>query len=124
MLRIVKIALPLLALAALSLIAALNQSLLLLILFPVLHFVVIRITPAFRHHESLWMFILVAVSSIPLNISILLWMIEHMDFLFDTFFVLVVFRAALCYTVLFSIEEVVMGLITRLLWKKQRKLVL
>ena len=124
MLRIAGIALPLLGMTALSLIAVLNRSFLLLILIPVLYLALIRITPSFRGHESLWMFILVAVSSIPPNLSVLLWMFEHMDFMFDTFFILMVFRAAIGYTVLFSIEEVVMGLITRLIWKKQRKLVL
>lgn len=106
---------------ALSWVTVHGKSVLLFILFVLAHFIIMGIVPAFRKRENVWMFILVAVTSIPINIFILL-QLNRIDMLFNSLFVLGVLRCVLYYSVLFSIEEIIMGLITRLLWKKQYKI--
>lgn len=103
----------------LSLFAARNPSVLLIVLAVLSHFVVLWLTPCCRGRENIWMFVLVAISSIPLNLFCLRWLYEE-DLLFGSFFVLGIFRIMLYYTVLLSIEEVIMGLFSRLIWQKQR----
>jgi len=67
------------------------------------------------------MFVIVAFSSIPVNIYIFKLLID-MELLFDSFLVINILRGALYYIVLLSIEEVIMGILTRWIWKKQYKI--
>jgi len=106
---------------ALSWVAVLGKSVLIFALFVLAHFIIMGIVPGFRKRENVWMFILVAVTSIPINIFILL-QLNQIDMLFNSLFILGVLRCVLYYSVLFSIEEIIMGIITRLLWKKQYKI--
>lgn len=104
----------------LSWLAVLTPSVLLAVLFPLSHFLVIGLAPAFRHRENLWMFLLVAFTSVPVNLYILWWLYDA-GMLFDTFLLLRVVRAFVYYVVALSIEENLMGIITRFLWKRQYK---
>lgn len=106
---------------ALSWVAVFNRSIVLLFFFVLAHFVVMKVVKCFKGRESLWMFVLVAVTSVPINIYVLI-QLHKLDMIFDSFFILGIFRCVLYYCILFSIEEIVMGVITRLLWKKQYKI--
>lgn len=106
-----------------SMISVIKQSVLLFGLFVVAHFVVVRIFPAFKHRESIWMFIMVALSSIPINIYILILLNEWGD-IFNSWIIVNIFRYAMCYIVLLSMEELIMGVITRLIWRRQYKALL
>ena len=109
--------------AVLSTMAVLKRSMILLALLIVIHFVILRVVPSFKGRENVWMFIFVAVSSIPLNIYVLI-LVNEWGFLFGSMFILGILRSVLFYVILLSLEEIVMGVVTRLIWKRQYKLVL
>lgn len=109
--------------AVLSIMTVLKHSVILFVLLVIIHFVILRIVPAFKGRENLWMFIFVAISSVPLNIYILTF-VNEWELLFGTIFVLGILKCILYYVILFSVEEIIFGVITRLIWRKQYKLVL
>ena len=106
---------------ALSLATVIGRSYLLFALLILVHFLVIKKIPAFKGRENVWTFIIVAMSYIPLNIY-LLYLMHGWGLLFNSFLILGIFRCVLYYTILLSMEEVVMGVITRFLWRKQYKI--
>ena len=107
----------------LSLATVISKSLILPAVLVLAHFVVLKIAPAFRGYENVWMFIFVGISSIPLNVYVLTLMNDH-ELIFEPMFVLGILRCILYYSVLFSIEEIIMGIVTRLIWRKQGRIVL
>ncbi len=108
--------------AVLSLIAVMQRSIVLIAGAVVVPFLLLLLVPAFKGRESVWMFLFVGISSIPINAYILIFMNEQGYLFDDSFFILGIFRTILYGSVLFSMEEIVMGVITRLFWKKQYKL--
>ena len=105
---------------AFSVLAVIRHSVALFVVYILIHFVVLRIMPAFRHRENIGMFIMVAFSSIPVNLYIF-QMIYYTDMLFDSHLVLNIIRGVFYYIMLLSIEEIIMGVLTRGIWKKQYK---
>lgn len=103
---------------ALSLSAALMRSLLLGALAVLSLFLAVRLLPACRHRENLWMFLLAALAGIPINLT-------ASAVLLRTFFSSQEWGIArflwgiLLYAILFSTEQIILGVITRLLWKAQ-----
>lgn len=81
-------------------------------------FLVIALLPVCRKRESIWMFIAVAIAGIPINIRMVS---VYMDFMDISGFAQILWGAVI-YTVLFSIEELVFGTVTRFIWRKQYKL--
>lgn len=121
MFRINKGVLTLAIPAVLSLITVLKHSVVLLVLLIISHFIIIKFVPLFKGKENVWMFVFVAISSIPINFYIML-LLNEWDLLFTSFFALGVLRCILYYLVLFSMEEIIMGITTRVIWRKQYKL--
>lgn len=121
MFRINKGVLTLAIPAVLSLITVLKHSVVLLVLLIISHFIIIKFVPVFKGKENVWMFVFVAISSIPINFYIML-LLNEWDLLFTSFFALGVLRCILYYLVLFSMEEIIMGITTRVIWRKQYKL--
>jgi len=83
-------------------------------------FAMVALLPFCRKRENLWMFIFVAVFGTPVNIFLVkeyTWYLAGDDSRVVTFF-----YGALLFFVLFSVEEIVFSLITRLIWRKQYKL--
>ena len=105
-----------------SLMTVVKQSVILLLIFIAAHFVILKITPAFKRCENLAMFVIVAFSSIPINIY-LFQMLNYRLGLFNSNFVVNFVRGSFYYLMLLSLEEIVMGIITRFLWRKQYKMV-
>ncbi len=104
----------------LSVFMVIRHSVVMLFICILAHFVILKISPIFKQYENLVMFIIVAFSSIPINIYIfnrlnVIWR------LLDSFFLIEFLRGALCYVVLLSIEEVVMGILTRVIWRNQHE---
>ncbi len=104
-----------------SWIAVVKHSVLLFVALFFLHFILLKIVPGFRRRESLWMFIIVSVSSIPFNLYILSYL-DECGFIFGSMFILGVLKCVLYYIVILSVEELVMGVLTRLIWKRQYKI--
>lgn len=110
----------------LSLLAAHVQSLWLAAATGFLIFIFVAVVPYCRKRESLWVFLLIGAASIPINLFILgkydLWIyltasVEKHG--------IVYYMSLIEYTLLLSsIEEIIGGLIARLIWKRQYKLVI
>ncbi len=108
--------------AVLSLIAALKTSLLFLGLTVVSLFVAIWILPYVKRRENIWMFVLSAACFIPVNIQVVILVMTSFFFK-DEPIVLSVLQGLLYYFILFSFEEILLGLITQRIWKRQHKIV-
>ena len=67
------------------------------------------------------MFLLVAVSGVPVNIIVIRWLLG-LSFFETHFFVLAFFRSVVLYLMLLSMEELILGVVTRMIWKNQYKI--
>lgn len=84
-------------------------------------FAVVGLVPSYKRRENLWMFLIVAISGIPVNIVLILGVLdfglmEHM------FLIGRILWCCILYSCLFSIEEILFGIVTRRIWKRQYKL--
>lgn len=97
-----------------------KQSVFLLILYVISLFIIIGVVPIFKKRENLWMFLLVAVTAIPINVN-LIYSFVNMGYLKELNWFRIILWIFLIYCILFSIEEIVFGVITRFIWRKQYK---
>ncbi|HIT08212.1 MAG TPA: hypothetical protein IAB55_03895 [Candidatus Merdivicinus faecavium] len=81
-------------------------------------FLMVKIMPVWRRRESLGVFLLTALAGVPLN---LYGAVQFARFALteEEFFALSLLRGAVCFVVLLCAEEILLGLIARLLWRKQ-----
>lgn len=107
--------------AILSVSFLVNQSWLILLFCILSLFAIIGIVPIFKRRESLYMFILVGVAGLPINIRLSYWLVSE-EFISSGFWVGNILWGALLCCVFFSVEEIVFGVITRMIWKKQYKI--
>ena len=98
------------------------QSPVLLALAVTAHFGALKLAPICRHRENLWMFLLVVISTIPLNLYLLMEYGEMVGISRTYGVVSAILQSIIWYEVLLSVEELIMGIITRRIWKKQYKL--
>lgn len=84
-------------------------------------FLMIKITAFTKNNESLWVFFILFIVTIPINIQItykiMKYCFEDLNLLFATVYRIVIFQALL------SIEEIVAGVIARILWPRQEDLI-
>lgn len=77
----------------------------------------VKLMPFTKAYENIWVFLLTFISFVPMNIKLASFIerniFEWNGFLRGIWFVFLWF-------VLFSVEEIVMGLIARLIWRKQK----
>lgn len=104
-----------------SLSFVLSRSVFLLILECIFLFLFVWLVPMCKHRENLWMFILVAIASTPINMFLIFSFICS-GWFEESVVLIKVLCIFLLYCVVFSIEEIVFGTVTRLIWKKQCKL--
>ena len=78
----------------------------------------VRIIPCSRKHENIWMFFLVTVCTIPMNITL----IHRYTQIFEMAWIWRLLIQLIVYLILFSAEELIMGVITRSLWTQQYEL--
>ena len=95
------------------------SSILLAAICFIVHFVLLKTVPAFKKRENLWMFIIVTFSTIPINIYAINLCA---DFFADSYKFMAIIRVSVIYVVLFSIQQLVMGILTRIIWKRQYRL--
>lgn len=107
--------------AVLSVVFLAKQSVIFLLLCVLSLFIVVGTVPLFRKRESLFMFILVAIAGLPVNIRLAYWLVFD-GFISSGFLVGDILWMAFLCCVLFSVEEIVFGIITRMIWKKQYRL--
>ena len=90
----------------------------------VMMFVLVAVLPVSRHYENLWMFVLTAFCSIPVN-----WLLlEHYDvwrkYLYtgDDSKIMTAVALILYILLLTSMEEIIFGFLARFFWRKQYEL--
>ncbi len=101
--------------------AVLTNSALLIAGFFVSHFIIVHVMSSAKGHENVWMFLMVIISSIPINIYVCVQLNAIWNST-ESFLVFNILKCILYYTMLLSTEEIIMGVITRFIWKKQYKI--
>lgn len=105
----------------LSMFFLLNQSGLILLFCVLSLFIIVGVVPVFKRRESLYMFILVGIAGLPINLRLSYWLVSE-EFISSGFLLGNILWVALLCCIFFSVEEIVFGILTRLIWKKQYKL--
>lgn len=95
-------------------------SVILLIITTVIMFLILKI-PIFKHRENLWMFVIATFATIPMNILLVKIIGESSFFDYDSV-LSNVFSGFVIYAVLFAVEQIILGVATRLLYRRQYKL--
>ena len=98
-----------------------KQSWLILLLCVLSLFIIVGVVPLFKRRESLYMFILVGIAGLPINIRLSYWLVSE-EFISSGFLIGNILWVALLCCVFFSVEEIVFGILTRLIWKKQYRI--
>lgn len=90
----------------------------------ILLFLLVAFLPVCEKRENLWMFVFSSISLLPANIrfSVLISQWAEEELYWDsTFMKIIILLIAL--HVLFCMEQIILGFITRLLWRRQYKVV-
>ena len=72
-----------------------------------------------RGTESIWIFMLVAIGFVPINVALEMSFHEYI-FLLTSGIIGRFLSLVMVYIVLFSIEEILAGLIGRIIWRRQK----
>ena len=108
---------------ATSILSAYYKALWLIPVVVILIFILIGTMPICRKNENLWMFVLTGFCSIPVNVFLLTKFNVWMDYLYNGSGKIHKIALIIGYTiVLTGMEEIILGVLTRVLWKKQCKL--
>lgn len=113
---ILTVALP----TTLSVLATCYKSIILLIITILLMLSMLAI-PIFKHRENLWMFIITSFATIPINILLVKTISKSVAFNYEGIFTYI-FEGFVVYSVLFAIEQIILGIITRFFYRRQYKL--
>lgn len=105
----------------LSSFAACCSSISILIMTIITMFLMLKI-PIFKHRENLWMFVIATFTTLPVNIF-LIKAIGRSDFLDYNNILSDIFSGFVIYAVLFAVEQIILGVATRLIYRKQYKLI-
>ncbi len=101
-------------------IAARTMSLFWLVVLIVSLLFIVAVIPWCRQHENMWLFVLTAIGSVPINITLTRYVID-MGILETGFPVLGVLVTSLeIYLLLLGIEEIIIGVLGRMIWKRQK----
>lgn len=101
-------------------IAARTMSLFWLVALIVSVLFIVAVIPWCRQHENMWLFVLTAIGSVPINITLTRYIID-MDIFETGFPVLGVLVTSLeVYLLLLGIEEIIIGVLGRMIWKRQK----
>lgn len=81
---------------------------------------IVGVVPWCRQHENMWLFVLTAIGSMPINISLTHYIINWG--IFETGFPVlgIVVTSIEIYLLLLGVEEIVIGVLGRMIWKKQK----
>ncbi len=85
-------------------------------------FLLVAFLPVCEKRENLWMFVFSSISLLPANIrfSVLILQWAEEELYWDSAFMkIIIFLIAL--HILFCMEQIILGFITRLLWRRQYK---
>lgn len=106
-----------------SILSAYYEALWLIPVVVILMFALVGTMPFCRKNENLWMFVLTGFCSIPVNWFLLTKFNVWMDYIYsDVGNIITIIVIIEHMIVLTGLEEIVLGLFTRIVWKKQYKL--
>ncbi len=80
----------------------------------------IAMLPPARHRENIWMFVLATPTVIPLNI-VVIQSVFRLGILSTELLIGKILWGITLYTLLFCIEQIILGVLTRAFWKRQLK---
>ena len=103
----------------LSIMAAHFNSVILGAITIIVVFLLLKI-PQFKYRENLWMFVIATFATIPLNITIIKMINDTFLDCYDV--VSKILAGFIVYAILFSFEQIMLGLITRFFYRRQYKL--
>lgn len=83
-------------------------------------FLAATFVPGFKHWENLSVFLMVWLFGMPVNLRLILFILRFLE-LQST--LTAILYGAFIALLLFSVEEIVFGVFTRLIWRKQYKIV-
>lgn len=88
----------------------------------VLLFLLVAFLPVCEKRENLWMFVFSSVSLLPANIrfSVLISQWAEEELYWDSTFMRIIVLLITLH-ILFCMEQIILGFITRLLWRRQYK---
>ena len=87
----------------------------------VLLFVLVLLMPLAKGIENIWMYVLSSITLLPLNVKISIMVYPLIYDLFD-FNALAIFISIMVFFIVSNIEQIVLGLITRIIKTKQEEL--
>ena len=104
-----------------SFICVATHSFGLICLLPIVLIASIALNPYSRKYENMWMFVLVVYASIPVNVT-LINLISDLCFEETPIYLVILFRYAGLFLMILSMEELILGIVTRVIWKEQREI--
>ena len=106
-------------LLVISFIAGKTMSVIWVISWGVILFVIVGVFPVYRHQHNIWLFILTAVGSIPINTKLLGY--ELLLAMFDSGVPIIgtLIARVQVYFMLFTLQEIVVGIVGQMVWSKQ-----
>lgn len=84
-------------------------------------FLVVGTVPLFRKRENLWMFLLISAAAPPVNIMFSYFIVNEEYFSLG-YLLLNVLCVLLFSCIMFSIEQIIFGILARRIWKRQIKI--
>lgn len=85
-------------------------------------FLLVGFLPVCKKRENLWMFVFSGISLFPANISTAFFAAQWLeDELYTDSLFLKIIIVLIAIHILFCIEQVVWGILTRLIWRRQHK---
>lgn len=85
-------------------------------------FILVAFLPVCEKRENLWMFVFSSISLLPANIrfSVLISQWAEKELYWDSAFMKIIMLLITLH-ILFCMEQIILGFITRLLWRRQYK---
>ena len=82
-------------------------------------YLVVALLPYTKRHENIWIFLLSSIYNIPINIRLISTL--GREFILEGEVVLLhLMRYVLIYVIVFCVEQIVLGFIARLIWRRQK----
>lgn len=86
-------------------------------------FCVVAMAPVCRDRESVWIFVILFLTVLPMDLPLVAAVLET-AFFRDAMGITNLFRGGIMLVVLISIQEIACGILARVIWRRQKKALL
>lgn len=83
---------------------------------------IVAVVPWCRQHENMWLFVLTAIASVPINITLTRYTIDIGIFETGFPFLGKLITSLEIFLLLLGIEEIIVGVLGRMIWKRQKNM--